>query len=153
MITSIQGLLTASTPLHATIELNGFGYEVNVPLTTAEKLPPPGAVVKLHTLVIYREDYRRGGLAMLSVDDPEGRHTGRMVLLYAVALLPVSLLPTLLGVTGALYFFGALVLGLAYAGASIAMTLAATNPRAWRLFLVSIVYLPALLTLMVLDKA
>jgi len=102
---------------------------------------------------IYREDYRRGGLAMLSVDDPEGRHTGRMVLLYAVALLPVSLLPTLLGVTGALYFFGALVLGLAYAGASIAMTLAATNPRAWRLFLVSIVYLPALLTLMVLDKA
>ena len=56
MITSIQGLLTAATPLHATIELNGFGYEVNVPLTTAEKLPAPGTVVKLHTLVIYRED-------------------------------------------------------------------------------------------------
>jgi Holliday junction DNA helicase RuvA len=56
MITSIQGTLTASTPLHATIELNGFGYEVNVPLTTAEKLPAPGSVVKLHTLVIYRED-------------------------------------------------------------------------------------------------
>src|SRR2546425_4194456 len=70
-----------------------------------------------------------------------------MVLLYAAALLPVSLLPTLLGVTGAFYFFGALVLGLAYAAASIAMTLAATDPRAWRVFLVSIVYLPALLTL------
>src|SRR5882757_8983796 len=56
MITSIQGMLTASTPLHATIELNGFGYEVNVPLTTAEKLPASGSVVKLHTLVIYRED-------------------------------------------------------------------------------------------------
>lgn len=56
MIISIQGTLTASTPLHATIELNGFGYEVNVPLTTAEKLPAPGSVVKLHTLVIYRED-------------------------------------------------------------------------------------------------
>jgi len=56
MITSIQGLLVASTPLHATIELNGFGYEVNVPLTTAEKLPATGTVVKLHTLVIYRED-------------------------------------------------------------------------------------------------
>src|SRR3989449_9908677 len=86
--------------------------------------------------------------SMLSVDDPEGRHTGRMVLLYAAALLPVSLLPTLLGVTGAFYFFGALVLGLAYAAASIAMTLAATDPRARRVFLVSIVYLPALLTLM-----
>src|SRR5205814_1413436 len=83
---------------------------------------------------------RRGGLAMLSVSDPDGRHTGRMVLLYATALLPVSLLPTLLGVTGGLYFFGALALGLAYAGASVAMTRATTTPRARRLFLVSIVY-------------
>lgn len=56
MITSIQGTLSSSTPLHAIIELNGFGYEVNVPATTAEKLPLPGATVKLHTLVIYRED-------------------------------------------------------------------------------------------------
>jgi protoheme IX farnesyltransferase len=61
-------------------------------------------------------------------------------------------MPTVLGVTGGLYFFGALALGVAYAGASIAMTRAVTTSRAWRLFLVSIVYLPALLTLMVLDK-
>jgi protoheme IX farnesyltransferase len=101
---------------------------------------------------IYREDYQRGGLAMLSVGDPDGQHTGRMVLLYALALLPVSLLPTLLGVTGAVYFFGALALGLAYAGVSVAMTRAVTPARAWRVFLVSIVYLPALLTLMVVDK-
>jgi protoheme IX farnesyltransferase len=101
---------------------------------------------------IYRDDYRRGGLAMLSVADADGHHTGRMVLLYATALLPVSLLPTLLGVTGTLYFFGALALGLLYTGMSLAMTRAVTTPRAWRLFLVSILYLPALLTLMVLDK-
>ncbi|MSU24818.1 MAG: Holliday junction branch migration protein RuvA [Opitutus sp.] len=56
MITSIQGTLTSATPLQAVIELNGFGYEVNIPVTTAEKLPLPGATVKLHTLVIYRED-------------------------------------------------------------------------------------------------
>ena len=56
MITSIQGLLTEATPLRAVVELNGFGYEVNIPVTTAEKLPAPGATVKLHTLVIYRED-------------------------------------------------------------------------------------------------
>lgn len=56
MITSIQGTLTAASPLRAIVELNGVGYEVNVPLTTAEKLPPAGATVKLHTLVIYRED-------------------------------------------------------------------------------------------------
>ena len=56
MITSIQGTLTAATPLHAIVELNGFGYEVNIPVTTAEKLPATGSTVKLHTLVIYRED-------------------------------------------------------------------------------------------------
>jgi len=56
MITSIQGLLVAATPLHAIIELNGLGYEVNIPVTTAEKLPVSGSTVKLHTLVIYRED-------------------------------------------------------------------------------------------------
>ncbi len=56
MITSIHGLLTACTPLHAIVEIGGFGYEVNIPVTTAEKLPAPGAQVKLHTLVIYRED-------------------------------------------------------------------------------------------------
>lgn len=56
MITSIQGTLTSATPLHAVIELNGFGYEVNIPVTTAERLPQPGSTVKLHTLVIYRED-------------------------------------------------------------------------------------------------
>ena len=56
MITSIQGLLTEATPLRAVVELNGFGYEVNIPVTTAETLPSPGSQVKLHTLVIYRED-------------------------------------------------------------------------------------------------
>ncbi len=56
MITSLQGTLTDATPLRAIVELNGFGYEVNIPVTTAEKLPANGSAVKLHTLVIYRED-------------------------------------------------------------------------------------------------
>jgi len=56
MIAFIQGTLTEATPLQAVIEVGGFGYEVNIPVTTAEKLPAPGAKVKLHTLVIYRED-------------------------------------------------------------------------------------------------
>jgi len=56
VITSIQGTLAASGPLRAVIELNGFGYEVHIPVTTAEKLPPVGAAVKLHTLAVYRED-------------------------------------------------------------------------------------------------
>lgn len=56
MIAFIQGTLAEATPLHAIVEVGGFGYEVNIPVTTAEKLPAPGAKVKLHTLVIYRED-------------------------------------------------------------------------------------------------
>jgi len=56
MITSIQGTLASATPLRAIVELNGFGYEVNIPVTTAEKLPATGGTVKLHTIVIYRED-------------------------------------------------------------------------------------------------
>jgi len=101
---------------------------------------------------VYREDYRAGGLRMLSVTDADGSHTARMALLYAVALLPISLLPTLLGVTGAWYFYGALALGLAYVAAGTGLLVRTTPSGAWRLFFVSIVYLPALLTLMVLDK-
>lgn len=56
MITSIQGILAEATPLRAVIEINGLGYEANIPVTTAEKLPAIGAKVKLHTFVAYRED-------------------------------------------------------------------------------------------------
>lgn len=56
MIAFIQGTLAEATPLHAVVAVGGFGYEVNIPVTTAEKLPAPGAQVKLHTHVIYRED-------------------------------------------------------------------------------------------------
>ncbi len=101
---------------------------------------------------LYREDYRASGLQMLSVADEDGRDTGRMALLYAMALLPISLLPTLLGITGTWYFVGALVLGLAYVAAGTGLLVGATPARAWRLFFTSILYLPALLTLMVLDK-
>jgi Holliday junction DNA helicase RuvA len=56
MITSIRGTLTESALIRAVVEVDGFGYEVHVPVTTAERLPSVGSSVKLHTLVIYRED-------------------------------------------------------------------------------------------------
>ena len=56
MITSIQGTLAAISPLRAVIETGGLGYDVNIPVTTAEKLPATGTQVKLHTLAVYRED-------------------------------------------------------------------------------------------------
>ncbi len=56
MIISIQGTLTESGLVRAVVEVGGFGYEISVPVTTAERLPPVGSTVKLHTLVVYRED-------------------------------------------------------------------------------------------------
>ena len=101
---------------------------------------------------LYREDYRRGGFEMLSLDDASGRSTGRMALLYAITLLPVSLLPTLLRLTGTVYFFGALVLGMCYAGMSLLLMRQPSERAARRLFFTSITYLPLLLALMVIDK-
>lgn len=56
MIAYLRGLLTDATPLRAVIEINGFGYEVNIPVTTAERLPAVGQTVRLFTHVVYRED-------------------------------------------------------------------------------------------------
>ncbi len=56
MITSVSGTLVAATPLSAIIETGGLGYEIHIPVTTAERLPSPGQQTKLHTLAVYRED-------------------------------------------------------------------------------------------------
>jgi len=56
MIVTLEGTLVECTPLLAVVEANGIGYELNIPVTTAEKLPAPGRPVKLHTLAVYRED-------------------------------------------------------------------------------------------------
>ncbi len=56
MITSLQGMLATASPLVAVVEINGIGYEVCIPTTTAEKLPAPGSTVRLHTHVVFRED-------------------------------------------------------------------------------------------------
>ncbi|MGH7475817.1 MAG: heme o synthase [Longimicrobiales bacterium] len=101
---------------------------------------------------LYREDYARAGFAMLSRGDVDGRATGRQIVLYGVALLPASLLPTLLGLTGSLYFLGALILGGAFLALGAAVSLVRTERRARRLFLASVLYLPALLSLMVVDR-
>ena len=56
MITSVSGILAAASPLTAVIETGGLGYEIHIPVTTAERLPSPGQSAKLHTLAVYRED-------------------------------------------------------------------------------------------------
>ncbi|MGD8727286.1 MAG: heme o synthase [Gemmatimonadales bacterium] len=100
---------------------------------------------------LYREDYARAGLRMLSVT--QGTETTfRQALLYAVALLPVSLAPTVLGTTGPVYFAGALLLSGWLVAATARATLHHTPRRVRRLFLATVVYLPVLLVLLMLDK-
>jgi protoheme IX farnesyltransferase len=101
---------------------------------------------------LYRQDYARAGFPMLPVVDEDGSRTARQIVLYTVALLAVSLLTTVLGLTGALYLFGALTLGLAFLGLGMALAVGRTGRRARRLFFASVLYLPALLALMVVDK-
>jgi protoheme IX farnesyltransferase len=101
---------------------------------------------------MYREDYGRAGIRMLPVVEPDGRVTGQQIIAYTIMLLPVSLLPTLLGVTGRVYFYGALLLGLLFLASSVRAALSKSNQHARQLLLASVIYLPLLFGLMVLDR-
>jgi len=101
---------------------------------------------------IYREDYARGGLPILSVVDVEGTETAKQIILYSTVLLPLTLVPSLWGVTGHYYFLGAFALGLAFLIYGIRLAVHRNHYSARRLFLVSIFYLPLLGLLMVWDR-
>lgn len=101
---------------------------------------------------MYREDYTRAGILMLPVVEPDGRVTGQQIVLYTVMLLPVSLLPTLLGTAGKIYFVGAIVLGLAFLYFSLRAAFSKSRQAARQLLLASVIYLPLLFILMVLDR-
>lgn len=108
-----------------------------------------------HALAIaclYREDYERGGFLLLPVVAGDETATGRVALLFALALLPVSLLPALSGQVGLLYLVGAAVLGVLQAAAAWPLASRGGPAAARRLLLASVVYLPALLLLMALDR-
>jgi protoheme IX farnesyltransferase len=101
---------------------------------------------------IYREDYARAGFPMLPVIEPDGHSTGRQATLYCAALLPVSLMPTLIGMTGTGYFVAALILTLLFLGLTVRFARTRTIPDARRLFFGSIVYLPVLWILMIAGR-
>ncbi|MCH7683689.1 MAG: protoheme IX farnesyltransferase [Gemmatimonadetes bacterium] len=97
---------------------------------------------------MYRDDYARAGFKMLSVGDPDGRKTFGYATLYAAALVPVSLAPTIVGIAGTAYFVGAMVLSGAFLYASFSAVRHCTMARARRVFTYSLAYLPLLLILM-----
>src|SRR5215207_985222 len=101
---------------------------------------------------MYREDYARAGIVMLPVVEPEGRLTAQQIVIWTLLLVPVSLFPVALGTTGAHYFYGAFVIGLLFLASSIAAAFTHSRRGARRLLLASVVYLPVLFGLMVMDK-
>jgi protoheme IX farnesyltransferase len=108
-----------------------------------------------HSLAIawlYREDYARAGFCLLPVIHPDGRSTGRQVVTNCLALLAMALLPTLIGLAGAVYFVTAFLLGLMYLGFAIRLARTRTAVAARGLLLASLLYLPLIFILMALDK-
>jgi heme o synthase len=101
---------------------------------------------------MYREDYGRAGIRMLPVVEPEGRITGQQIVAYTLMLVPVSLLPTMIGISGRIYFYGAIILGLLFLSSSISAALSKSRQQARRLLLASVLYLPLLFGLMVFNQ-
>lgn len=101
---------------------------------------------------MYREDYERAGIRMLPVVEPDGLSTARQIVLYLVVLLPISLIPRWVGGEGNLYLVGAAALGLFFLYAGVRVALDRTRQRARRVLLASVVYLPLLYCLMLIDR-
>ncbi|MBA3639872.1 MAG: protoheme IX farnesyltransferase [Acidobacteria bacterium] len=101
---------------------------------------------------MYKDDYARAGFPMLPVIDPDGRSTVRHSVFYAAALLPLSLAPTLVGMTTPWYFVAALVLTLAFLGLTLRFAQTRAMADARRVFFGSILYLPVLWVLMIAGR-
>jgi len=101
---------------------------------------------------MYREDYARAGIRMRPVVEPDGESTARHILATSILLLPVSLLPTLTGMTGVLYAAGAAMLGLYFLRSGVRVAAEKSLERARGVLLASVIYLPLLYGLMLLDR-
>lgn len=100
---------------------------------------------------LYRDDYARAGLKMLPVVDPDGGSTFRQIVTTCFALLPLGLLPTLIGITGLFYFVTAMVCGLLFIACALALVQDPTRARARGLFFASLIYLPVVLAAMLVG--
>jgi protoheme IX farnesyltransferase len=101
---------------------------------------------------MYRDDYARAGIRMLPVVEPDGMSTSRQIVLYASTLIPISLFPVLLGMSGKIYLVGSLLLGAWFLYTGVRVAFDRTNVRARQVLLASVIYLPLIYGLMVFDR-
>ena len=100
---------------------------------------------------ILRDDYKRGGFKMLPVIEPDGRRMFDQILWYSLILIPVSLLPSVIGMSGAIYFTGALISGVALFVVGRDLCASKSLKAAKKLLRATVIYLPALLSLIIID--
>ncbi|MBV9504283.1 MAG: protoheme IX farnesyltransferase [Acidobacteriia bacterium] len=101
---------------------------------------------------MYKDDYARAGIRMLPVVEPDGRFTAQQIVIYGMALIPVSLTPALIGMSGVVYAAGAFILGLWFLYSGVRVAFERTNTRARRVLVTSVLYLPLIYGLMLLDR-
>jgi protoheme IX farnesyltransferase len=101
---------------------------------------------------MYKEDYARAGIRMLPVVEPDCRSTARQIVLFGLMLIPVSLIPGMLGMSGRIYSIGALLLGMWFLYSGVRVALERTPVRARGVLLTSVLYLPLIYCLMLLDR-
>ena len=148
LVGAVPGALPPVTGWAAAREDIGIGAWVLFGILFLWQLPHTLAIARL-----YQEDYARAGVQLLPVIDAQGRATERQILSGCLALLAVSLLPTLIGLAGGVYFAGALVLGAGFVALGVQQAMAPSTLRARRVLLASLLYLPVLLALLAFDKA
>jgi heme o synthase len=147
LVGAVPGALPPVTGWVAAREQLGVGAWVLFGILFLWQLP--------HTLAIgrlYRDDYARAGVRLLPVIDAQGSSTERQIMTGCLALLAVSLLPTLVGLAGGVYFAGALVLGLGFASLGAWQAVVPSLGGARRVLYASLLYLPVLLALLAFDK-
>jgi protoheme IX farnesyltransferase len=147
VVGAVPGALPPLTGWAAACGALGPGAWVLFAIMFLWQIPHALAVARL-----YRDDYARAGIRLLPVIEPDGASTGRQIVSNSLALLVVGLMPTIIGLTGVVYFFVSLALGCGLLAASVRLARSAAPPDARRLLLASLIYLPLLLITMAADK-
>ena len=102
--------------------------------------------------LMYKDDYKKASLKMLPVVEPDGRRTNRQIIWHALLLIPVSLVPVYMNTQGLIYLYGALFLGVCYLISGFLLTKKFSMENARSLLQMSVIYLPALFIIILLDK-
>jgi heme o synthase len=144
---AVPGALPPVTGWVASREAFGIGAWVLFGILFLWQLPHTLAIARL-----YRDDYARAGVRLLPVVDADGTSTERQIVTGCLALLAVSLLPTLIGLAGSVYFVGAFLLGTGFLVLGTRQALTPSPGSARRVLFASLLYLPILLALLAYDK-